>query len=68
MLVLTRKVNESLRIGNHIRIRVLDQNGKQVRLGIEAPKEMRVIREELFEWVANANRSAADHKPEDQSE
>jgi len=68
MLVLTRRINESIRIGNHIRIRVLDHNGKQVRLGIEAPKELRVTREELFEWVANANRSAADHKLEDQGE
>ena len=59
MLVLTRKVDEALRIGPHIRIHVLAQTGKQVKLGIEAPREVSVVREELYQKVAASNLSAA---------
>lgn len=47
MLVLTRKLDESIRIGDEIRITVLRVKGNTVRIGIEAPKHVRVIREEL---------------------
>lgn len=47
MLVLTRKLDESIRIGDDIRITVLRVKGNTVRVGIEAPKHVRVIREEL---------------------
>lgn len=47
MLVLTRKLDESIRIGDDIRITVLRVKGNTVRIGIEAPKQVRVIREEL---------------------
>ena len=47
MLVLTRKVGESISIDNHIKIRVVQLRGKQVRLGIEAPKETRIDRQEV---------------------
>jgi carbon storage regulator CsrA len=47
MLVLTRKLDESIRIGDDIRITVLRVKGNTVRIGIEAPKHVRVIREEL---------------------
>lgn len=47
MLVLTRKVGEGLTIGPNIRVVVLDVKGGQVRLGIEAPGTMAVLRDEL---------------------
>jgi carbon storage regulator len=49
MLVLTRKVGESIKIGDDIYIRVVQVKGKQVRIGVEAPKETKVQREELRE-------------------
>jgi carbon storage regulator len=48
MLVLSRKLNETIVIGNNIRIRVVGISGSQVRLGIEAPDEIKVMREELL--------------------
>ena len=48
MLVLGRKVNETITISDNIRITVLCINGNRVRLGIEAPKNLTVIREELL--------------------
>lgn len=49
MLVLTRKVNESILIGNGVRVTVARINGKQVRIGVEAPKNIPIYREELLE-------------------
>ncbi|NNL67814.1 MAG: carbon storage regulator CsrA [Myxococcales bacterium] len=60
MLVLTRKINEALCIGDDVRVRVLEYNGKQVKLGIEAPRRVRVVREEIYLKIAEANRSAAE--------
>jgi carbon storage regulator len=48
MLVLTRKLGESIRIGPGIVVTVLGVNGQQVRLGIEAPKDVTVHREEVY--------------------
>ena len=59
MLVLTRKDDESVRIGPDVRIRVLQISGRQVRLGIEAPADVQIVREELYERTAAANREAA---------
>ncbi len=51
MLILTRKVGESLVIDNHITVTVLDVKGSQVRLGINAPKEVSIHREEIQERI-----------------
>jgi carbon storage regulator len=48
MLVLSRKCNETIVIGDSIRIKVVGISGNQVRLGIEAPSDVRVMREELL--------------------
>ena len=47
MLVLTRKLREQIRVGENITIAVLEIKGSRVRLGIEAPREVRVVRNEL---------------------
>ena len=59
MLVLTRKQNEGILIGKDIRITLIDVDGDRVRLGIEAPKSIRVIREELVAEIGKENRMAA---------
>lgn len=55
MLILTRKVGETLVIGGEIEITVLGQKGNQVRLGVEAPKEISVHRQEIQEKVVSEN-------------
>ena len=60
MLVLTRKLGESIVIGNNIRVTVLELQGKQIRLGIEAPQEVSVHRGEVYERIEAENREAAE--------
>jgi carbon storage regulator len=59
MLVLTRKVDESITVGTNITVMVLEIRGGQVRLGIEAPKEMPVHRTEVFRSIVNENIEAS---------
>lgn len=59
MLVLTRRANQSIVIGGRIVVRVLQVQRDQVRLGIEAPREVEVHREEVFATLEEANRQAA---------
>lgn len=49
MLILTRRPNESIRLGSRIRITVLGFKGNQVRIGIEAPPDVTIDREEIWE-------------------
>lgn len=49
MLVLTRKINQRILIGDNIRVTVVAVRGNQVRVGIEAPDDVRIFREELCE-------------------
>jgi carbon storage regulator len=49
MLTLTRRINESLKIGADITVTVMGIKGTQVRIGIDAPKDAAVLREEVFE-------------------
>ena len=59
MLILTRKKNETLRIGDDILVTIVDVQGDQVRLGITAPREVSILRQELYEAVKNSNTQAA---------
>ena len=59
MLVLTRKLGESIAIDDHIKIVVVQIKGKQVRLGIKAPKETKIHREEVYEAIQTQNTEAS---------
>jgi len=59
MLVLTRHVHQSIVIGHDVVVTVLEVRGDQVRLGITAPKDIQVHREEVFIALTTANRQAA---------
>lgn len=52
MLILTRRVGQSLRIGDDISVQVIEVRGEQVRLGVTAPKSVAMHREEVFERIA----------------
>jgi carbon storage regulator len=58
MLVLTRKLGESIAIDDHIKIVVVQIKGKQVRLGIQAPKETKIHREEVYAAIQDQNKEA----------
>lgn len=58
MLALTRKIGEKIVIGEGITITVVDVKGDSVRLGIEAPKEIRILRGEILEATAKENKEA----------
>lgn len=60
MLVLTRKLGESIAIDDHIKIRVVQIKGKQVRLGIEAPKDTKIHREEVYLAIQDQNVKSVD--------
>ena len=64
MLILTRKTGQSIRIGDDIEIEVLDVKGRQVRIGINAPRGMPIHREEIFQKIKKENLQAAA-MPED---
>lgn len=55
MLILTRKKEESILIGKQIAVKVLDIEGERVKIGIEAPKDMKILRKELYCKVRDEN-------------
>jgi carbon storage regulator len=59
MLVLTRKLGESIRIGDSIVVKIVELDGRHVKLGIEAPKTIAVNREEIYERIQSENKAAA---------
>ncbi len=63
MLILTRKIDEAIRLGDDIRIVLVQIKGGQVRLGIECPSHVRVLREELYEAVRQENLNAVSSDP-----
>jgi carbon storage regulator len=67
MLVLTRRVGESVLIGGEITVTVLDIKGDSIRLGIDAPRETRIQRAEIVAAVGAENVSAADAAADAQS-
>ncbi len=65
MLVLTRKLHQSIVIGDQIEVVVLEVRGEQVRLGIKAPKDVTVHRKEIYEQIQEENKSSSNVRPED---
>ncbi len=60
MLVLTRKVGESVKIGNDIELKILSMDGEQIKLGIDAPKEIAIHRKEVYLAIEQENNAAAE--------
>lgn len=64
MLVLKRKIGEAIIIGDDVEITLLQKDGDMIKIGIEAPKSVRVLRKEIYEEIEQANKSAARQAPD----
>lgn len=62
MLILTRRVGETVMIGDEVTITILGVKGNQVRVGINAPKSVAVHREEIYERIKREQEAEADRK------
>jgi carbon storage regulator len=63
MLILSRKVNEKIMIGDDISVSIIEIRGDQIRLGVEAPKTVKVYRQEVFDAIKAENKAAAESTP-----
>jgi carbon storage regulator len=68
LLVLTRKLGEKIQIGDNISIVIMEVKGKQVKLGIEAPANIKVHREEIYQKIQDENIRASNIEITDLSE
>ncbi len=62
MLILSRKIDEKIKIGNDITITLIDVHGDQVKIGVEAPKHVKVFRQEVYNAIQNENNAAVVEK------
>ncbi|MFP4168552.1 MAG: carbon storage regulator CsrA [Desulfonatronovibrionaceae bacterium] len=65
MLILTRKIGESIHLGDEIEVTVLEMKGRQVRLGLKVPEDMPVYRDELYKKIQSENVQAVQAGTED---
>jgi carbon storage regulator len=63
MLILARRIGESIMIGDQVEISVVDIKGDQVKLGINAPSQVKVYRREVYAAIQEENRAAAANAP-----
>jgi carbon storage regulator len=68
MLILTRRVGETVMIGNDVTVTVLGVKGNQVRIGINAPKSVAVHREEIFERIKREQQGESQDEPKQSAE
>ena len=66
MLVLSRKLDESILIGDNIRVKIVAMDNGMVKLGIDAPKEISIMRDELIDQVKEQNRVSMHSADEDE--
>lgn len=59
MLILSRKVNEKIKIGNDISIQIIGISGDQVKIGVDAPKAVKVFRQEVYDDIQKQNKEAS---------
>lgn len=64
MLILTRRVGETLMVGDDVTVTVLGVKGNQVRIGVNAPKDVAVHREEIYERIRKENEGTDSSNPE----
>ncbi|AST93339.1 carbon storage regulator [Sutcliffiella cohnii] len=62
MLILTRKLNETIVIDENIEITIQSIDGEQVKIGVKAPKEIEIYRKEVLEAIQNENKNAISRK------
>ena len=62
MLILSRKVSEKIMIGDNISVSIIEIRGDQVRIGVDAPKAVKVFRQEVFDAITAENKAAAESK------
>jgi carbon storage regulator len=67
MLVLTRKIGESIRIDDSIKITIVESDGHNIKIGIDAPREVAVHREEVYQRILSENKKAAVNQESDMS-
>jgi len=65
MLVLARKTDEKIKIGDHVVVSILDVDGGTVKLGIDAPKDVTILRMEVFEQIQKENIASAEREVAD---
>jgi carbon storage regulator len=63
MLILSRKINEKIMIGEDISVSIIEIRGDQVRIGVDAPKTVKVFRREVFDAIKAENKAAAESTP-----
>jgi carbon storage regulator len=63
MLILTRRVGETVMIGNDVTVTILGVKGNQVRVGVNAPRDVAVHREEIFERIKREEQDVGDGSP-----
>ncbi|RYM05905.1 carbon storage regulator [Sporolactobacillus sp. THM7-7] len=66
MLVLTRKPGQSIRIGDRIEVKIIEADGDQIKLGISAPREIDIHRQEVYDAIQKENNRAAAAKLPDE--
>jgi carbon storage regulator len=64
MLILSRKINESIMIGDQVEISIVDIKGDQIKLGINAPKNVKVYRKEVYVAIQEENLAAVKARPD----